>query len=107
MISGAADPARAARALASVKDRLVDRTHGVVKLLAPPFDRTPHEPGYTKGYVPGVRENGGQCTHAAAWVVLAETMLGRRDTAGDLLRLINPVHITATSDGLARCRVEP
>ncbi|MDO9021848.1 MAG: glucoamylase family protein [Myxococcales bacterium] len=107
VISGAADPARAARALASVEEHLVDRAHGVVRLLAPPFDRTPHDPGYIKGYVPGVRENGGQYTHAAAWVVLAETMLGRGDAAGDLLRMINPVHITATSEGLARYRVEP
>jgi len=107
VISGAADRQRAARALASVEERLVDREASIVKLLAPPFDRTPNDPGYIKGYVPGVRENGGQYTHAAAWVVLAETMLGRGDQAGELLRLINPVHITSTSEGLARYRVEP
>ncbi|MDB4927992.1 MAG: cellobiose phosphorylase, partial [Myxococcaceae bacterium] len=107
VISGAADPARAARAITSVEEHLVDRPNGVLKLLSPPFDRTPNDPGYIKGYVPGVRENGGQYTHAAAWVVLAETMLGRGDMAGDLLRLINPVHITSTPEGLARYRVEP
>jgi cyclic beta-1,2-glucan synthetase len=107
VISGAADRQRATRALASVEERLIDREASIVKLLAPPFDRTPNDPGYIKGYVPGVRENGGQYTHAAAWVVLAETMLGRGDQAGELLRLINPVHITSTSEGLARYRVEP
>jgi cyclic beta-1,2-glucan synthetase len=107
VISGAADPARAARAISSVEQHLVDRPNGVLKLLAPPFDRTPNDPGYIKGYVPGVRENGGQYTHAAAWVVLAETMLGRGDAAGDLLKLINPVHVTSTPEGLARYRVEP
>ncbi len=107
VISGAADRERAARALASVEEHLVDREASMLKLLAPPFDRTPRDPGYIKGYVPGVRENGGQYTHAAAWVVLAETVLGRGDQAGALLRLINPVHITSTPAGLARYRVEP
>ncbi len=107
VISGAGDPERAALALAQVEARLVDREARLVRLLAPPFDRGTLDPGYIKGYVPGVRENGGQYTHAAAWLVLAQLMLGRGDEAGELLRLLNPVHHTDTADRVQCYRVEP
>ena len=77
VISGAADPARAARAMAAVEDQLIRREAGLALLFTPPFDRTPLDPGYIKGYPPGIRENGGQYTHAAAWSVIAFATLGR------------------------------
>ena len=78
VMSGAADPERARRAMASLDQHLVRRATGLVLLLTPPFDKTPLEPGYIKGYVPGVRENGGQYTHAAAWAVIAFASSRRR-----------------------------
>jgi cyclic beta-1,2-glucan synthetase len=91
VISGAAPRARAIAAMDAVESHLVLAQDGLIKLLAPPFDTTTHEPGYIKGYVPGIRENGGQYTHAACWVVRAEAELGRRDRAAALLERISPV----------------
>lgn len=107
VISGAGDPDRAARALDAVEDQLVSREHGLVALLAPPFDRMSHDPGYIKGYVPGVRENGGQYTHAAIWVVLAYLLLGDGDEAHGLVDLINPINHARSRDAADLYKVEP
>lgn len=106
-ISGAADPDRAAQALDAVEDKLVDREHGLIALLAPPFDRMPHDPGYIKGYVPGVRENGGQYTHAAVWVVLAHLLRGDGDDAHGLVSMINPLNHARSLDAADTYKVEP
>ena len=84
VISGAAEPARGARAMAAVEKYLVRRDDGLVLLFTPPFDQESPDPGYIKGYVPGVRENGGQYTHAAVWTVIAFAALGDGDKAGEL-----------------------
>ena len=107
VISGQGDPSRAARALEAVEDKLVNREGGLIALLAPPFDRMEHDPGYIKGYVPGVRENGGQYTHAALWVVLAHLLRGDGDEAFSLIELINPVNHARTREDAERYRVEP
>ncbi len=106
-ICGAADPERASIALDSVEDKLVSREDGIVALLAPPFDHMEHDPGYIKGYVPGVRENGGQYTHAAVWVVLAHLLLGDGDEAHGLLDLINPINHARTREAADLYAVEP
>jgi cyclic beta-1,2-glucan synthetase len=107
VLSGVAPPARAAQAIDAVERQLVDEHAGLVRLLTPPFDRTTHDPGYIKGYVPGVRENGGQYTHAALWVVGALAALGRRERAAALLEMLGPLHHTRTPDAVSVYRVEP
>jgi cyclic beta-1,2-glucan synthetase len=107
VISGLGDPGRAKHAMQSVDDRLIDRAAGLILLLTPPFDKAEPNPGYIRGYVPGVRENGGQYTHAALWVVLAHALLGRGDWAHELLSFINPIYRTADADRVRRYRVEP
>ena len=107
VISGAADPARAARAMAAVEDQLIRREAGLALLFTPPFDRTPLDPGYIKGYPPGIRENGGQYTHAAAWSVIAFATLGDGDKAADLFSLINPINHSSTRASVHRYKVEP
>jgi cyclic beta-1,2-glucan synthetase len=107
VISGLGDPQRALTALTSVEDKLVRREDGLVALLAPPFDHMEHDPGYIKGYVPGVRENGGQYTHAALWVVMAYALMGFGDEAMGILDLINPLAHTKTRDDAYVYRVEP
>lgn len=107
VMSGAADSDRARRAMASVDEHLVRTDDRVVLLLTPPFDQTALEPGYIKGYVPGVRENGGQYTHAAAWTVIAFAALGDGDKAAALLAMLNPITHTATPQGVQRYRGEP
>ena len=107
VICGAADPARAARAVAAVDEHLVRRADGLVLLFTPPFDQTPLDPGYIKGYPPGVRENGGQYTHAAVWTVIAAAMLGDGDKAGELFALINPITHASTRAAIYRYKVEP
>jgi cyclic beta-1,2-glucan synthetase len=91
----------------SVEQRLVRRDDRLMPLFSPPFDRTPLDPGYIKGYVPGVRENGGQYTHAAAWSVVAFAMLGEGDKATDLFNLLNPIRHTSGAVDLHRYKVEP
>jgi cyclic beta-1,2-glucan synthetase len=78
-----------------------------VLLLAPPFDKMTQDPGYIKGYLPGIRENGGQYTHAAVWTVMALARLGLGDDAMELFHMINPINHARTADGLERYRVEP
>jgi cellobiose phosphorylase len=91
VLSGAVSRTRAAEAMEAVVRELVDEDAGLVRLLTPPFDRTSHDPGYIKGYVPGIRENGGQYTHAACWAVRAMAELGSRDRAARLLERLTPV----------------
>jgi len=107
VISGAAEPGRGARAMAAVDHHLVRRPEGLVLLLTPPFDRTVRDPGYIKGYAPGVRENGGQYTHAAAWTILAFAALGDGDKAAELFRMLNPINRTVSQTALQRYKVEP
>jgi cyclic beta-1,2-glucan synthetase len=107
VLSGAADPERARRAMASFERRLVRRDDRLVLLFSPPFDRTALDPGYVKGYVPGIRENGGQYTHAATWAVVAFAMLGEGDEAAALFDLLNPIQHTSRRADLHRYKGEP
>jgi cyclic beta-1,2-glucan synthetase len=107
LLSGAADNRRVARAMAAVEEHLIRRGDGLVLLLTPPFDSGSRDPGYIKGYVPGVRENGGQYTHAALWTVIAYTVIGDGDRAGELFALVNPINHSSTRAGLHKYRVEP
>jgi cyclic beta-1,2-glucan synthetase len=107
VISGGADPDRGVRAMAGVERHLVNRRDGLIRLLTPPFDQMPSDPGYIKGYVPGIRENGGQYTHAAVWTVLAFAALGEGDKAGELFRMLNPVHRVSSRATVQRYKVEP
>jgi cellobiose phosphorylase len=107
VLSGAGDPARTRLAMDAVDQRLVRREVGLVQLLDPPFDRSELEPGYIKGYVPGVRENGGQYTHAAIWAAMAFARLGDATKAWEIMQMINPVHHTATPADVRIYRAEP
>ena len=107
VISGAADPARAARAMAAVDENLILRDDGLALLFTPPFDQTTLDPGYIKGYPPGIRENGGQYTHAALWSVQAFAKLGDGDKAAELLSLLNPINHARTWAAAQRYKVEP
>ena len=100
VFSGAAQPRRAARAMDAVRAHLVRRDAQLVLLLTPPFDRIAHDPGYIKGYLPGIRENGGQYTHAAFWTVIALARLGLGDEAMELFHMINPINHTRTPEAL-------
>jgi len=107
VISGAAKQERAREAMAAVQRYLVDADERIVRLLTPPFSDGALQPGYIKGYVPGVRENGGQYTHAAAWVVLAYTRLGMGDKAGEIFHMLNPINHTRTDIEYSRYKTEP
>ena len=107
VLSGAARPERAAEAMAAVERDLIVPRDGLALLFTPPFDRTPLDPGYIKGYPPGVRENGGQYTHAALWSVMAFAALGDGDKAGALFSLLNPVNHARTRTDMHRYKVEP
>ena len=107
VISGVADPGRARRAMESVYQYLVKPGDDMLLLLTPPFDRSVPNPGYISGYLPGVRENGGQYTHAAAWCVIAYALLGEGDRAGELFSMLNPINHAATRAGAHRYKVEP
>jgi cyclic beta-1,2-glucan synthetase len=107
VLSGAADPTRAAQAMESVNRMLVKQDEQLVLLFTPPFDKSEHDPGYIKGYLPGVRENGGQYTHAAIWTAWAFASLGQGDRAGELFHLLNPFHHADSSQKVARYNVEP
>ncbi len=107
VISGAGDKARVAAAMGSLEEYLVRRDDGLVLLLTPPFDRTPHDPGYVRAYPPGIRENGGQYTHAAIWSVIAFAVLGDGDKAGELFSLMNPINHSNTRAAIYRYKVEP
>ena len=107
VISGAADAQCAERAMAAVDEHLILREEGLALLLGPPFDKSEVEPGYIKAYPPGVRENGGQYTHAAIWTLIAVAMLGDGDRAGSLFALLNPINHASTRAALQRYKVEP
>lgn len=107
VLSGVADKQRAAHAMAAVETHLIRRGDGLVLLFSPPFDHGAVDPGYIKGYVPGVRENGGQYTHAALWTIIAAALLGDGDRAGELFALLNPINHASTRAGLYKYRVEP
>jgi cellobiose phosphorylase len=107
VLSGAGDPARSRTAMAAVDSRLVRRDHALIQLLDPPFDKSDLNPGYIKGYVPGVRENGGQYTHAAIWTVMAFAALGDHQRAWELFDLINPVKHSSSAAAIATYKVEP
>ncbi len=107
VLSGAADPARAAQAMASLERQLIRPDDGLALLFTPPFDKTPLDPGYIKGYPPGLRENGGQYSHAAMWSVLAFAQLGEGDKASQLFALLNPIHHALTPESTERYKVEP
>jgi cellobiose phosphorylase len=107
VLAGTGKPSRRLRGIDAALQRLVDREHGLVELLAPPFDHTPKNPGYIKGYLPGVRENGGQYTHAALWLAMAVARMGRGTEAVELLRLINPINHTRDMPAADRYQLEP
>jgi cyclic beta-1,2-glucan synthetase len=107
VISGGAERERAVRAMSAVDAQLVSRSDGLVKLFTPAFDHTAHDPGYIKAYPPGIRENGGQYTHAAMWSTLAFALLGDGDRAGELFSILNPINHASTRAGIHRYKVEP
>jgi cyclic beta-1,2-glucan synthetase len=107
VISVAAEPARAARAMAAVEKYLVRRDEGLVLLFTPPFDKAMPDPGYIKGYPPGIRENGGQYTHAALWTAYAYARMGDGDRAHEILSLLNPIQHAGNSAAIHRYKVEP
>lgn len=107
VLSGAGDPARARQAMESVYTRLVKQAEQMILLFTPPFDKSPRDPGYIKGYLPGVRENGGQYTHAAIWTAWAFAKLGNGDRATELFNMLNPINHADTPEKAAKYKVEP
>ena len=107
VLSGAGDGERSRRAMTAVDERLVRQKDMLVQLLDPPFDKSTSDPGYIKGYVPGVRENGGQYTHAAIWSAMAFAALGNGERAWQLMTMINPVNHGGSPQALAAYKVEP
>src|SRR5690606_30604063 len=107
VLSGAGAPDRTKQALASLDTHLVRRDAGLIQLLDPPFDKTAQDPGYIRGYVPGVRENGGQYTHAAIWASMAFARAGDSAKAWELLGMINPINHARDAAGIATYKVEP
>jgi len=107
VMSGVANPERASRAMDAVERELIRGDDGLALLFTPPFDRTDHDPGYIKGYPPGIRENGGQYTHAAAWSVIALTRLGKGAKAASLFWMLNPINHARSRSDLRRYKVEP
>jgi cellobiose phosphorylase len=107
VLSGAGDPLRSRQAMESVDQRLIRRDAGLVQLFDPPFDKSPLNPGYIKGYIPGVRENGGQYTHGAIWTAMAFAVMGDAERAWEVFNLLNPVHHGGTSAQISTYRVEP
>lgn len=107
IISGAGDNDKKYISMESLENHLIDKENGIIKLLDPPFENGKLEPGYIKSYLPGVRENGGQYTHAAIWVIIAEAMLGFGDKATELYRMINPIEHARTKEASKKYKVEP
>ncbi|MCJ7821101.1 MAG: hypothetical protein MUP53_07845, partial [Bacteroidales bacterium] len=107
VLSGAGDPGRSKTAMESLNKRLVRREHSLVQLLDPPFDKSEMNPGYIKGYLPGVRENGGQYTHAAVWAAMAFSKLGDWEKTWEILTMINPVNHAGSPEEVERYKTEP
>ena len=107
IISNAGDNDKKYRAMESLENHLIDRENGIIKLLDPPFEKGKLEPGYIKAYLPGVRENGGQYTHGAIWVIIAQALLGFGDKALELFKMINPIEHARTKEASKKYKVEP
>lgn len=107
VISNMGDNDKKYISMESLENHLVDTENGIIKLLDPPFEKGILEPGYIKAYLPGTRENGGQYTHAAIWVIIAEALLGLGDKATENFRMINPIEHSRTKDGVMKYKVEP
>lgn len=107
VISGAGDPDRIKAAMTSLNERLIDRKNGIIKLLTPAFDKSNLYPGYIKGYVPGVRENGGQYTHAAIWAMMAFALIKDKERVWELFTMINPVNHAQNASDIQKYKVEP
>ncbi len=107
VLSGAGDSIHSRIAMSELDKHLVKRNHALIQLLDPPFDKSDMNPGYIKGYVPGVRENGGQYTHAAIWAAMAFAALGDSKRAWELLEIINPVNHSKSREGIDTYKVEP
>ena len=107
VISNAGDNDKKYISIESLENHLVDKENGIIKLLDPPFEKGKLEPGYIKAYLPGVRENGGQYTHASCWAIMAEAMLGFGDNATFLYKMINPIEHTRTREAVQKYKVEP
>ena len=107
IISGLGDTERSKLAMSKVYERLVSEEYKIIKLFTPPFNTGPQEPGYIKGYLPGIRENGGQYTHASAWVIIATALMGEGEKAVELFELINPLNHTRDAKGTHKYRCEP
>ena len=106
-MSNVADHERAQRAMAAVERELIRSDDGLALLFTPPFDRTAHDPGYIKGYPPGIRENGGQYTHGAIWSIIAFARLGEGEKASGLFTMLNPINHARNRSDLRRYKVEP
>ncbi|HUW26468.1 MAG TPA: glucoamylase family protein [Gallionella sp.] len=107
VISNGGDPERARQAMAAVDQHLVRRDAQLIQLLDPPFDKSALEPGYIKGYIPGVRENGGQYTHAAIWTTMAFAKMGDTERAWELFAMLNPINHGSTPESMEHYKVEP
>ncbi len=107
VISGAGDRQRSRQAMNAVDQRLIRRDSKLIQLFDPPFDKSPLNPGYIKGYIPGVRENGGQYTHGAIWTAMAFALMGENERAWELFALLNPMQHGATAEQIATYKVEP
>jgi cyclic beta-1,2-glucan synthetase len=107
ILSEAGQPERTTKAMKAVETYLINKTKGLLQLLEPPFNTSDMDPGYIKGYVPGVRENGGQYTHAAIWMVMAFAKIGDRARTTELLSMINPINHGSTAEGISVYKVEP
>jgi cyclic beta-1,2-glucan synthetase len=107
VICAAGDKERSERAMDCLRRYLVRQEDEMILLFTPPFDKSSHDPGYIKGYLPGLRENGGQYTHAAVWAVVASAMLGRREEASELFDMLNPIRRTTNRTGVLAYKVEP
>ena len=107
VISNAGDNDKKYIAMESLEKHLVDKENGIIKLLDPPFEKSKLEPGYIKSYLPGVRENGGQYTHASTWTIIAESMLGFGEKAAEYFKMINPIEHSKTKELAKKYKVEP
>ncbi|KIC96035.1 GH36-type glycosyl hydrolase domain-containing protein [Flavihumibacter solisilvae] len=107
VISRAGDPERSRMAMESVSKYLVRKETGIIQLLEPPFDKSPLNPGYIKGYVPGVRENGGQYTHAAIWTLMANALLKNNERVWELFSMVNPINHGNSPETMRKYKVEP
>ena len=107
IISNGADNDKKYISMESLENHLIDRENGIIKLLDPPFNKSKIDPGYIRAYLPGVRENGGQYTHAAMWTIIALTKLGFGDKALEYFRMINPIEHTRTKESANKYKAEP